>query len=145
MSRPRRYLLDTNILVHFVRQDAIWAKLRTRFNLLLADLTPVISIVSAGELRSLAIQNEWKSKKIDQMEFVLGYFPQIPLVDDGLVRAHATLDAGLMDRGLRLGKNDLWIAATTVFTDSFLLTTDKDFLTLIETGFPGERIDPSAP
>ncbi len=30
-------------------------------------------------------------------------------------------------RGRKMGKNDLWIAATAIFADARLLTTDRDF------------------
>ncbi len=46
-------ILDTNILVHNVRQDVMWEKLREDYQLLVVEPTPLISIVTAGELRSL--------------------------------------------------------------------------------------------
>ena len=144
MSQPIRYLLDTNILVHLIRQDALWAKLRDRFNLLVAEPTPLISIVTAGELRSLATQNDWGPKKLDQIEFALGYFVRFPVDDERLVRAYAGIDSAMIGRGVEMGKNDLWIAATTLVTGAHLLTTDKDFVPLTPSVIPGERIDPTA-
>jgi tRNA(fMet)-specific endonuclease VapC len=66
------YLLDTNILVHLVRGDAVWARVRAIYQPLLLDPCPIISVVTAGELRSLALQFNWKAEKVDQMEFYLG-------------------------------------------------------------------------
>ncbi len=67
MATPQR-VLDTNILVHYVRDDATWEVVRTDYQLLVVEPTPVLSIVSAGELRSLARQWRWGSVKLDQLD-----------------------------------------------------------------------------
>ena len=113
--------------VHYVRQDATWGYLRRTYNLLIAEPIPTISIVTAGELRSLAIQNRWGERKLDQMEFALGYFQELALQSPKLVRAYATIDSTMAARGHFLGKNDLWIAAAAAVTGATLLTTDGDF------------------
>ena len=61
------------------------------------------------------------------MEFLLGYLSVIPVVTRKLVDHYAEMDAHLQLRGQKLGKNDLWIAATTVSLGARLLTTDRDF------------------
>lgn len=43
----------------------------------------------------------------------------------------------------RMGKNDLWIAATAVAANAFLLTTDKDFECLIPSHVQGQVISTS--
>jgi len=121
------YLSDINILVHYVRDDATWEKLRTDYELLLIDPTPIISIVTAGELRSLAMQFGWGAAKLDRMEFVLGYFDVMPIEAPKLVNTYAKIDAHFQARGRAMGKNDLWIAATATYFDATLLTTDRDF------------------
>lgn len=127
MTTQPLYLLDTNILVHYVRQDATWEHLRRTYNLLIVEPIPTISIVTAGELRSLAIQNRWGERKLDQMEFALGYFQEVAISTPALVRAYAALDSAMAARGHYMGKNDLWIAATAAVTGATLLTTDADF------------------
>ena len=126
MATPQR-VLDTNILVHYVRDDATWEVVRTDYQLLVVEPTPVLSIVSAGELRSLARQWRWGQVKLDRMEFALGYFPVLPIESPDLVNIYAEIDSHCQDRGRIMGKNDLWIAATAVFSDARLLTTDCDF------------------
>ena len=121
------YLLDTNILVHSVRSDKTWATIRERYELLLVDPTPIISIATAGELRSLSLQFRWGPSKLDRMEFALGYFEQIPIDSRRLVDTYAEIDSHFQLRGHKLGKNDLWIAATAVSLGATLLTTDRDF------------------
>ena len=127
MAEGVRYLLDTNILVHFVRADAVWDRIRERYGLLAADPRPILSVVTAGELRSLAIQNRWGERKLDQMAFALVHFDQIPILQGELIAAYAVIDSTMAGRGILMGKNDLWIAATTVITGARLLTTDTDF------------------
>ncbi len=121
------YVLDTNILVHYVRSDRLWNKIRDEYQLLLIEPRPKISIVSSGELRSLALQFHWGQPKLDQMEFILGYFDEVPVDSRDIVDNYATIDAYFQVRGRKLGKNDLWIAATTVSLGATLLTTDRDF------------------
>ncbi len=121
------YLLDTNILVHSVRHDATWGRIRDEYQLLLIDPTPIISIVTAGELRSLALQFRWGPVKLDRMEFALGYFDVVPVEDPALVDNYAGIDAHFQLHGHNMGKNDLWIAATVVRFDAHLLTTDRDY------------------
>ena len=121
------YILDTNILVHYIRDDGIWRRLRTDYQLLLIEPIPLISIVTAGELRSLALQWRWGPSKLDRMEFMLGYLDVVPIEDPALVSKYAEIDAHFQSRGRKMGKNDLWIAATAVLFDARLLTTDRDF------------------
>ncbi len=129
---PPLYLLDTNVLVHLVRGDEVWARVRATYQPLLIDPRPIISVVTAGELRSLALQFNWKADKIDQMEFYLGYLKPVSIDDPEIIRAYAVIDAHGQRTGQPLGKNDIWIAATASVTGARLLTTDKDF----------DRLDP---
>ena len=124
------YLLDTNILVHAVRRDSVWDRLQARYQLLSIDPTPLVSVVTTGEVRSLAYQWGWATTKREQMEFVLGYFKVASILDPAVVETYAVIDFRLQLRGHALGKNDLWIAATAGVTRATLLTTDKDFDTL---------------
>ncbi len=126
------YLLDTNIMVHYVRGDAVWAMIREEYQLFIVEPTPIISIVTAGELRSLALQFKWGNAKLDRMEFALGYFDEMPIESRKLVDAYSKTDAYTQSIGQTMGKNDLWIAATAVIFDARLLTTDRDF----------DRLDP---
>ena len=83
---PPLYLLDTNVLVHLVRGDRVWARIRGRYQPLLADPTPIVSVVTAGELRSLALQFRWGADKIGQMEYCLGYFRRVSIDDPDVIR-----------------------------------------------------------
>lgn len=54
--------------------------------------------------------------------------------------AYAALDVASMNLGVRMGKNDLWIAATTIVVGGVLLTTDADFDHLSPAHIQVERI-----
>jgi tRNA(fMet)-specific endonuclease VapC len=139
---PLLYLLDTNILVHLVRGDAVWGRVRATYQPLLTDPQPVISVITAGEMRSLALQFNWKAEKIDQMEFYLGYFTRLSIDDPEIIRAYSVIDAHTQRIGQPLGKNDVWIAATASVTGARLLTTDKDFDRLGPVFLSRDWIDP---
>ncbi len=126
MTTPLR-ILDTNILVHYVRDDRTWARIRMDYQLLVVEPTPLISLVTAGELRSLARQRGWGQDKRDRMEFALGYFKIVPVDTPEQIAIYAELDNFCLERGRVMGKNDLWIAATAALTDARLLTSDADF------------------
>ena len=129
MATPLR-ILDTNILVHYVRDDTTWARIRMDYQLLVVEPTPLISIVTAGELRSLARQRNWGQDKRDRMEFALGYFKIVPVDTPEQIAIYAEIDNFCLERGRVMGKNDLWIAATAALTDARLLTSDADFESL---------------
>ena len=126
MATPLQ-LLDTNILVHYVREDFAWTQICQDYELLLVEPTPLISIVTAGEIRSLATQFDWGSSKRGRMEFALGYFKTVPVDSPEQISIYSEIDNHCLDRGRVMGKNDLWIAATAALTDARLLTSDADF------------------
>lgn len=72
------YLLDTNILVHLVRGDAIGEHVRATYTLTLLEPKPLLSVVTEGELRSLAYQFQWGKQKVEQALFYLTYFTVSP-------------------------------------------------------------------
>ncbi len=133
------YLLDTNILVHLVRNSEKSEEVQLIFNLFDAAQSLYISAVSKGELLSFAKQSAWGKSKMDKLFNILGVIPSVPV--DGsspLMDAYADIDAysqgkhpdfqtpaGFSSRNM--GKNDLWIAATALLLDLPLITTDNDF------------------
>ncbi|MGH9835368.1 MAG: type II toxin-antitoxin system VapC family toxin [Blastocatellia bacterium] len=136
------YLLDTNILVHLVREDAIGQRLGDEYSLLLIQPPPMISDVTEGELRSLAIQWKWGERKRDQMEYLLSYFWRIAINDPDIFDAYAAIDSHSESVGQPMGKNDVWIAASAQAMKACLLTTDKDFDHLQTLFITREWIDP---
>lgn len=136
------YILDTNILVHYARASAVWERVRDIYQPLVIEPRPIISAVTAGELRSLAIQWQWGKQRLDQVEFALAYFQTVMVGDAKLIRMYATIDAHCDGIGQPMGKNDLWIAATAATAGATLLTTDRDFDRLAPRFLARDWIDP---
>lgn len=142
MTTSALYLLDTNVLVHYIRGSPLSQRIRDEYQLLTVEPTPRICLVSEGEIRSLALQWQWGKHKLDQMEFCLDFFQTQTIDDPEILRAYATLDAYCESIGQQLGKNDLWIAATASVLGATLLTTDRDFDRLSVQDLKREWIDP---
>jgi tRNA(fMet)-specific endonuclease VapC len=122
------YLLDTNIFVHAIRSSPTWLnKVVSLYDPMNAMPRCVYSIVTEGEIGSLAIQLSWGTYKVQQMSTLLSYFARLDIHDPAILSDYATIDAYTKSNGYTLGKNDLWIAATASVTGATLLTTDKDF------------------
>ena len=136
------YLLDTNILVHYIRRDRLGREIEARYGLLLTPTVPLISIVTEGELRASALKFGWGAEKMDQLEFLLTCLARVSLEEPGLLNAYATIDAYSESVGISIGKNDVWIAATVYITGARLLTTDKDFDHLSPLFVESDWIDP---
>jgi len=120
-------ILDSNILLNYVRQSLLAEKIEARYNLLTAKDVPLISIVTVGELKALALQLVWGEQRRRQSEALLDYFVVVPLPFANVVETYAEIDNYSKRNGVPMGKNDFWIAATAAVTGARLLTTDKDF------------------
>lgn len=129
-----RVLYDTNILLQILRKadsiDRLQSKLDFQY------LEECISIVTVAEIRSLATQFGWGMTRLTQMMEVLSDLLVIdinlPEIIDRYVeidcyskRKHQTLVSNFS--AIKMGKNDLWIAATASVYECSLLTTDLDF------------------
>ncbi|MGB0930074.1 MAG: PIN domain-containing protein [Chitinophagales bacterium] len=128
------YLLDTNvILFNFLNpsfESYFNATFRPNENLL------AISVVTEGELDSIAIQRNWGIRKKNLLADIVKEYVSYPIKVNSVIKRYAEIDAysqnKLPDKPLgmssrNMGKNDLWIAATASVVGATLITTDKDF------------------
>lgn len=120
-------LLDTNILVHAVRNNATGQFVKQHYGLLVREPVPFVSVVSDGELRSLIQQFSWGRHNAEQARFYLASFYRLTIDNPAILEAYALIDNLSRSVGVRMGKNDLWIAATAHAFDATLVTTDADF------------------
>ncbi len=131
-----RFLLDTNILLHYIRKS----KTAQETDALYAPLTdgnePFISVVSVGELESIALQNKWGEKRMKLLADLLNEVLVADIYARKIILAYAEIDAYSQNKlpnkplpltARNMGKNDLWIAATASMLGATLLTTDNDF------------------
>lgn len=96
-----------------------------------------VCVVSLGEIRSMALANQWGSKRLEWIEAFLQQFIVVDLLSEEVLNAYAEIETYSQCRlpsivpqprsPRNMGKNDLWIAATAHVLQAKLLTTDGDF------------------
>lgn len=118
--------LDTNVLVHWVRQNAIGIQLRDTYWLHERTDRPLYSTIVEGEILALANVWEWGSGKRESLEGLLAELVRVDAGLSGVVTAYAEIYAADQAGGHSTGQNDMWIAATTKAAGAVLLTCDSD-------------------
>ena len=97
-------ILDSNILLHYIRESLLAEEIEARYALTTANPAPLISIVSEGELRALALQLAWGAMKQQKMKDLLDYFTVIPLPFSDVVQVYAEIDDDCRRNGVTMGK-----------------------------------------
>ena len=132
----RKFLLDTGIVLGYARSAGYAEYVEKKFDIFAN--TPLVSVVSKGEIYSLAIQRNWGANKLELLDDLLRKLPVVDINDEQIIRRYAEIDAYSLGRNAakplakgqtarQMGKNDLWIAATASVVKATLLTTDHDF------------------
>jgi tRNA(fMet)-specific endonuclease VapC len=143
------YVLDTNILIHLVRGTAMVQTELNRIGIFNRRNYANISIVSVGELKVFALRNQWGATKLAILNTFVNALTPISIDNQDIVDAYVDID--LYSQGKHphhasaftarnMGKNDLWIAATTQYLGATLVTADNDFNHLQPTFFKIEKI-----
>jgi predicted nucleic acid-binding protein len=152
---PPRYLLDTNVLLAYARENEVYQKIEALYGLLpLSAATglpgtpsqaPLVSVVSVAEVLGMAQFRGWGGPKTAKLATLLARFPSVPIQRSELLDRYARIYAFSRRSGFDMAKsqNDLWIAATASLTGAILLTTDKDFGHLDPVFLKREWIDPN--
>ena len=144
------YLIDTNILVIYVRDTDLTRRLEENLRLLTGRNNLVISVVSIGEIKSIAKQNKWGEKRVRRLIEILSQFLIADINLEDIIESYSEIDTYSQGKlegkatsftSRDMGKNDLWIAATASTLNLELLTTDKDFDHLNEDYLQLKRID----
>ena len=130
------FLFDTNILLYYIRENATASIIDSAYNPFGNGNTPVLSVVSVGEIKSIALRNNWGKVKLTKLRELMSLFVITDINSDDVLDVYAEIDAfsqgKLKNKPLKMtarnmGKNDLWIAATATVTTAKLLTSDDDF------------------
>jgi tRNA(fMet)-specific endonuclease VapC len=137
-------LLDTSVVLHVVRGDAVAKRMDQAYNLRGRAERPLISVVTVGEGRSFAIQRGWGSAKVETLDRLLHEFVVVDINNAAVLDKYAQIDAQMKKNGRALGKNDVWIAATAAVTGALLLTNDKDFAPLDPLFLAHAYVDPNS-
>lgn len=146
MSREVDWLVDTNIIIHVLRNSALGKHLVGALQFRARRQDPLVSVVSQGELFAFARHNKWGAPRLDRLEELLNGVLIID-VNAGARALHdkyAELDTFSRSLGRKMGKNDLWIAASAAVSNAMLLTTDADFDHLAPTHLRVWRFDQTA-
>jgi predicted nucleic acid-binding protein len=141
MAAPTTYLLDTNILVLLIRGKAAGKGVAANFGLSGNLNRGIISVVTVGEMNALVRKWGWGQAKLDVLEKLLGQVVQVDIDHPDILTTYGDLDFVSHGVGRKMGKNDLWIAATAKVCGLPLLTTDTDFDHLCPTEITRIRID----
>jgi tRNA(fMet)-specific endonuclease VapC len=126
----RKYVLDTNILMAYVRQSTTYTNAENALNLTADDVQLIVSSVSIAEIMVLAQRNGWEMKKTEALTH---FFEETMLIVDvsigapELLQAYVNLEIASQKLGYKMNKNDLWVAATAKVTNAILVTTNFVF------------------
>jgi tRNA(fMet)-specific endonuclease VapC len=127
-------IYDTNILLQILRNPQSIVKIQSSLDL--TDIEALISIVTVAEIRSLAFQFKWGNIRRDKMEEVILSLPVLDISLPEILDRYVEIDCYSKGKhptvasqfsAVKMGKNDLWIAATASVYQCRLLTTDLDF------------------
>lgn len=132
------YVLDTGLLLGHIRGAGYADHAERTYALSQPPNVSLVSVVSKGEIYSLAIQFNWGERKKLELESLLRRIPVVDINTDRIIQRYAEIDAysqgkdrtkplptGMSSRNM--GKNDLWIAATASVLNATLVTIDTDF------------------
>lgn len=119
--------LDTNTLVHWVRQDLTGKCLLEQYALGQRIERPVLPTIVEGEILGLARCWKWGSAKLGRLNEIIAELVRVDVGHPDIVQAYADLYFLDQKNGHNTGENDLWIAATAKATGAVLLTCDGDF------------------
>lgn len=120
-------ILDTNILLHLLRARNAGRAIETTYAVGQRTPRALISVVTKGELKALGYKFGWNAAQRDRLNAMLSGLLSADISHDSIQEAYARLDHASATFGVKMGKNDLWIAATAQVTGGVLLTTDRDF------------------
>lgn len=145
------YLLDTNIIITYSRENALARRIEEKFQLLNGANNLYVSVVSLGEIDAYIKKFNIGERKQRIIESTLELAYQIDIGYREIIAKYGDIDAfsqgktkiiGHRFTARNMGKNDIWIAATASHYQLTLLTTDQDFNHLQEVFLPVEYIQP---
>lgn len=131
-----RYILDTNIILGYLRSAPYAEYIEKTYAPFTLPNIAAMSVVSRGELISLGYRNRWGESRKAKLEELLKKVPQIDISHDAILQMYGEIDSfsqgyhptkKLPMTSRNMGKNDLWIAATTASTNTTLITSDSHF------------------
>jgi len=144
------YLLDTNIIIIYSRQNKLAEAIEKQLNLFSKENKLYVSIVTLGEIDAIIKKNNIGTSRQNKIKKLLDSIYKIGLEYTELISKYGDVDAYIQGKikvahvkftSRNMGKNDLWIAATGSHFNLKLLTADKDFAHLNKVYLEVEEVD----
>ncbi len=121
------FILDTWVLVHYCRWSETAQSIESKLSLTTAIPRPLICEVSIGEILSISRYRNWGKHKSNILKQMISSLNIINISNLGIYEKYSEIDAFSRSNGSKMGKNDLWIAATSIVYNCCLLTGDNDY------------------
>lgn len=132
------FLLDTNILIHLIRKTPNVLQQLVDKGVFGTKNNTFISIVTIAEIEAFAYRNNWGASKLTLLQQLITSFTPIPIDNQSIIDDYIQIDVFSQGKhrihnlptgttARNMGKNDVWIAATTLFATAILVTMDDDF------------------
>ena len=131
------YIWDTNILLYSLRKPEFLESIKRTYALDDSLTNVSISTVTVGEIHAIALRNRWGQNRRTTLVTLLKSLKKISVIDDDfLIQMYSEIDVysqshhptlRMTGSAHKMGKNDLWIAATAAVAQATLISTDDDF------------------
>jgi tRNA(fMet)-specific endonuclease VapC len=155
------YFLDTGILIGFVKSAEYFQYVQQEYFNKNPSRELITSRVNIAEILAFALKNSWQIGKLAQAASFISQYTRVLNIDgDDILEQYVYVDAFAEKNkhptekrpksvpAQRMGKNDIWIAATVIVTEQKLqekieiLSTDNDFRTISPYLVKATYIDP---
>jgi predicted nucleic acid-binding protein len=120
-------VLDSNVLIHWARQDRTGQFLLATYALDQRVDRPLIPTTVEGEVRGLAKYGGWGKEKMERLDDIFGELVRVEAGLPQVINAYAEIYNLNRCGGYNTGQNDMWIAAATKAVGGVLMTCDNDF------------------
>ena len=148
----KKVLLDTSLILHYMRGDATFRKVEEEHHLLTDPGSIILlSAISIGEIEGFFLRKNYGEKQTQRWRKLLekSIILSIDGRDEKLMQAYAEIQAYCQnnhptlnaEKSKTIGQNDMWIAATASVVNALLFTKDKDFVHLKEVFIDLVKID----
>jgi len=127
MPQRKPYLLDTNVLLHWIRGSQVAKNINTQFGLQSSSFRPLVCEVTLGEIAAFAHSSSWSAEKRKKLNELKKKLVAVDISDYRVIEAYAEFSSLSKSSALAIfnDKNDLWIAAAARVSGATLLTTDQ--------------------
>ena len=133
-----KFVIDTNVLIFKSRNSTIWKYIEKTYFPRGIKNNAIISFAAQAESLAFANQQNWGTEKKLRLNQTINLLEIIHSNQKKLIDFYVNIDAFSHNRhkslslpkkftARKMGKNDLWIAATAATLQCPLITTDKDF------------------